>query len=364
MAGRYGVRDAGQIERISIHHSVTSEPQTYEEELDAMTTIGRFHIFTRGWEGYAYHWTIAASGRTYYTGDMTTIRYIVGNDNPYNVGICLLGTFMDHAPTPAALEALRLLIGEIQFSLGRKVPYFGHRDTPGADQTACPGDTYLQWLPDLAGDTETGEASIRAWTRDEIIDGLLLAADERAVPRRLILGAAVAESGLNQFSEHIGKWPDVSYGLGSQTVRFAPVGDKTDTPANRALVRDWLFDPANAIPLMADKLAANFFDPNNPGVTEEDRIRWALWRYNAGSFRRPPAANVTNYERGLTAADDILNTLVPEEEDVQLTDQERADLTHNLGVAWGLVQKLRAKRDRLEGEQAIRAIKVITGLEG
>lgn len=149
--GTYKTRSLSQVARISVHHSVTSEPTTKEAELAVLTQIGDYHVNSRGWPGYAYHTSIAGSGRPYLTGDLATTRYVVGSDNPYNIAICMLGDFTNHAPTPAALETLRLLIGELQFTLGSAIPYYGHRDTPGVEPTSCPGNSYTTWLPGLAG---------------------------------------------------------------------------------------------------------------------------------------------------------------------------------------------------------------------
>jgi len=148
---------------------------------------------------------------------------------------------------------------------------------------------------------------VRDWTRDDIIGY----ADATGVPRRLALGCAIAESGLRQYATREGVWPDVSYGIGQQIVEFAPVGDGSDTPENRDLVKAWLYDPENAISLMVGKLAQNYSDPHNPGVSEEDRQMAALARYNSGRWIIPSdfSGNVGNYERGLAQADAILGSL-------------------------------------------------------
>lgn len=151
--------------------------------------------------------------------------------------------------------------------------------------------------------------AVRDWSRQEIIDRIIAESDARGIPRRLGIGAGIAESGLRQYAERNGKWPDVSYGIGQQIVLFAPVGDRSDTPANRELVKQWLFDPANAIPLMIQKLAGSFHDPNNPGTTEDERVMMALYRYNTGNYNAPGgiyAGNVGNYQRALAQADRML----------------------------------------------------------
>lgn len=101
----------------------------------------------------------------------------------------------------------------------------------------------------------------------------------------------------------------MSYGLGQQICLFAPVGDHTDTPENRAVCRDWLYDPNNAIPLMAEKLAASYRDRIGNGYSEDLAVMAALYRYNTGGWLPPSgryAGNVGNYLQALERADVIL----------------------------------------------------------
>lgn len=167
--GGYGPRPLSAVQRISIHHSVGNEPQDVDGELAELDSIARFHVEGRGWPGFAYHLAIAPSGRVYSTGDLGTLRYVVGNGNRENVAICLLGDFTDHPPTDAALHAAWACAHEIQYELGRFVPILGHRDTPGTEPTACPGTTYRDWLPRIAGEP-VADASATPGTQDPTLD--------------------------------------------------------------------------------------------------------------------------------------------------------------------------------------------------
>lgn len=105
---------------------------------------------------------------------------------------------------------------------------------------------------------------------------------------------------------------DCSFSIGQQIVAYAPVGDHTMTPENVLLVRAWLFNPENSIPLMVGKLAAFYHDGANPGTDEEGRTMNALYKYNTGRYAAPGgqfAGNIGNYERGLAQADALLAAL-------------------------------------------------------
>lgn len=227
---------------------------------------------------------------------------------------------------------------------------------------------------------------MRDWSRDEIIAEIVRLCDEQDIPRRLGVGAGIAESNLRQYAERYGYHTnegsgyalagdlmglqrvldemrsdgtpyDCSFGIGQQIVAFCPVGDKTMTPENVLVCREWLFDPANALPLMVGKLTLFFHDPNNPGTDEQGRILYSLAKYNTGRFVMPAgewAGNVANYQRGLALADAALENFFPEDE---LTDKERADIRLQLDVLFGYAGRLRAKRDKIAAENAVIAIK-------
>lgn len=140
-------------------------------------------------------------------------------------------------------------------------------------------------------------------------------------PLVLLLGAAKAESGLNSHAEHLGVWPDVSFGLAQISVAYSYYGDGTDSPANIASVRDYVFaHPDVDLAEMAKRLTADLSgardggaDPASSGVDLSpvggDAFLMACVRYNAGHY--PPAgdsywtayaANVAGYVAGLAWA--------------------------------------------------------------
>lgn len=73
-------------------------------------------------------------------------------------------------------------------------------------------------------------------------DAINAAAQLYAVPARIIVAGAIAESRLGKYRERWGIWPDVSFGDWHQTVRYAPYGDQTNSPDNVELVRRKFLD--------------------------------------------------------------------------------------------------------------------------
>lgn len=208
---------------------------------------------------------------------------------------------------------------------------------------------------------------MKEWTRDAIIALIIAYADAAGVPRRLALGCGIAESNLRQYAERLGVWPDVSFGIGQQIVLYAPVGNGKDTPENRALVRDWLFDPNNAVPLMVGKLAQAYDDRIKAGYDPKEAEWQALYRYNTGGWAPPSgqyAGNVENYRRALAQADVLLARWAPQESE-SVDTQAKANISIQVGAIWGLAQLLRKLKHTSIAEQleaAATAVKDAAGI--
>lgn len=155
--------------------------------------------------------------------------------------------------------------------------------------------------------------------------------------------------------------PDISFGLGQNIVMYAPVGDGSHTLENIKLVRDWLFDPNNAVPLMVGKLAQNYDNRIKAGYSDIDAQWAALYRYNTGTWLPPGgqyAGNVENYRRGFEQADAILADLPPQEEDVNA--QQVAAIKTQLDAQWGTLDEL--ERAIAAMRRSIAAIKDAAGI--
>jgi N-acetyl-anhydromuramyl-L-alanine amidase AmpD len=136
---------------IVIHHSATEDGNA--AEFDAQHR-------RRGWDELGYHFVID-NGRGgpdglvevgsrwksqkwgAHTGGTPDNEY-----NNYGIGICLVGDFTHHLPTPAQLESLRSLVSYLAntYNIAPK-DIIGHRDAPNAS-TQCPGAALERYVVD------------------------------------------------------------------------------------------------------------------------------------------------------------------------------------------------------------------------
>lgn len=117
-------------------------------------------------------------------------------------------------------------------------------------------------------------------------------AEQHGAPPQGLLALILAESGLDEQAARYGAWPDVSFGLGQQTVAYAPVGNQQNTPENIAFVRDYYCsDPQTAIRDAAKQFGAYYRQAGD--------WRDALSKYNGGpaaTWTSIPTANRANYQ--------------------------------------------------------------------
>ena len=103
----------------------------------------------KGWRGLGYHFVIGngndqgdgliVAGPRWYSQEAgahaNSAEY-----NEHGIGICLVGNFEEHAPTPAQWDALRALIDKL--CLAYEIPrtnIVGHNQIRRGGSTACPG---------------------------------------------------------------------------------------------------------------------------------------------------------------------------------------------------------------------------------
>ncbi len=157
-----------------VHHTAGQNGYTRAEAAAIVKGIQLFHVQGNGWNDIGYNYLVDRFG-TIYEGRFGGIdRNVVGAHalgfNTGSVGIALLGTYEDSAPSAAAQDAIARLIawrldlahvdptsrvtfvsgGSDRYAVG--VPVLlrgvsGHRDT---GSTACPGDTLYARLDAIA----------------------------------------------------------------------------------------------------------------------------------------------------------------------------------------------------------------------
>lgn len=165
-----------RITKLIVHHSDTTNGDP--DPAATVRAIQAFHIQGNGWNDIAYNFLIDEAGRIYegryarnyadgevHNGEDLHSFGVVGahalNANGGSVGVCLLGTFTDQAPTPAAMDALGRLFAwkasnhdidahgasPFMFADGHVGTFpniSGHRDTYS---TSCPGNETWAQLP-------------------------------------------------------------------------------------------------------------------------------------------------------------------------------------------------------------------------
>jgi hypothetical protein len=133
---RYRTRPLSDIRMLVVHHSAVP-PSVGPRR------IAQYHVNRLNWPGIGYHFLIGEDGVIYQGNSVETVSTHAGSEgNPYGVGICFLGRFMDGAlPAPAQLQAGARLVAWLMQELSLDLDAIkGHRELM---QTACPGD---QWL--------------------------------------------------------------------------------------------------------------------------------------------------------------------------------------------------------------------------
>jgi len=171
---RSGTPEFSALKKIVLHHTATG---VAADPAETVRAIYAHHAVTNGWNDIGYHFLIAPDGRIYQgrfardlaPGEAPTAEDTAGNIvqgahvDQYNrgtVGVALLGTFTNSAPTAVAQESLVQLLAWIcdRHSLDpfdvsaytnssgavQNLPtIIGHRDV---DTTSCPGNAFWNMI--------------------------------------------------------------------------------------------------------------------------------------------------------------------------------------------------------------------------
>ncbi|MCB9949690.1 MAG: N-acetylmuramoyl-L-alanine amidase [Planctomycetaceae bacterium] len=183
---------------VVLHHTATESGSV--ESIDAAHKQ-RLDVSGRPWKGIGYHFLIG-NGNGMPDGSVaSTFRWneqIAGahagaaDYNQWGVGICLVGNFEEHRPTPKQIAALERLLTELrdEFGLG-KDQILRHGDLKA---TACPGRLFeVERVTNRIMDGKDVRTAVRERPRDVVETGYTLkfmegAADEsskRTSPARI-----------------------------------------------------------------------------------------------------------------------------------------------------------------------------------
>jgi len=138
----------GGYSRITIHHTADLPGARFDgslgDSVGALRLVQRNHMDNREYGDIGYHFLIDPAGRIFEGRDLSWQgAHAGGINNRNNLGICLLGNFERTQPTPAALDSLTRLLGELRTT--HHIPasaVFGHRHWKS---TLCPGAHLARW---------------------------------------------------------------------------------------------------------------------------------------------------------------------------------------------------------------------------
>jgi hypothetical protein len=165
----------GTIKLAFVHHSETPNGYSAGDVPSMILSIFDYHRYTRGFYDIAYNFAIDAYGRTWEARAGGIDRPVVGAHagayNTESTGVVVLGSFMDVAPSAAAIDALEHFLawklslhglptrGKVSVVVNPADAFYtpfppgahvslpriaGHRD---GDSTDCPGDAFYARLP-------------------------------------------------------------------------------------------------------------------------------------------------------------------------------------------------------------------------
>lgn len=126
-----------------IHHSVLYA----DDDLSSVREVQISHRNERGWADIGYHYLVGKDGSLYEGRDIHVRGTHVGGFNTGSVGICLLGNFVNDAPTAAQITATYSVLAWLSVRL--QLTHLAGHNTFN-NETQCPGTNLIPYLPDFA----------------------------------------------------------------------------------------------------------------------------------------------------------------------------------------------------------------------
>lgn len=130
---------------VIIHHSASDSCTTRAICQARVRSFQNHHMNQKGWNDIGYNFLVGEDGNIYEGRGWGKHG---AHSTPYNsksIGICMIGNFVGHNPSAAAIKAVKDLI-EYGVTLGKiqeNYTLLGHRQTTS---TSCPGDSLYQLI--------------------------------------------------------------------------------------------------------------------------------------------------------------------------------------------------------------------------
>ncbi len=135
---------------ITVHHTATPNNDSISSPA-RMRQMQAYHIDNNGWCDFGYHYTVGIDGKVYEGRNADRVGAHVGNHNTNNVGISVVGTFVNFSPRESQLNALTDISRWVvnRYGIQKNRTYIrGHKEWSGHTSNSCPG-LLLPWLPTL-----------------------------------------------------------------------------------------------------------------------------------------------------------------------------------------------------------------------
>ena len=158
-----------EVTHLVVHHS--AGVNTSDDWAATVRGIWNYHVNSNGWDDVGYNWLVDPNGVLYEgRGDDVRGAHFCGN-NTGTQGVCMLGTYIDVAPTEAAMETVKEYLAwksaadnldptavSFHAPTGDDVPRVaGHRD---GCSTTCPGNALYAEMPTLRQNIRQFQARI------------------------------------------------------------------------------------------------------------------------------------------------------------------------------------------------------------
>lgn len=134
----------GAITRITVHH--TGEHGNWADlpDVEIVQRIETYHRNEKEWAAIGYHFLVGKDGRIYEGRPVKYQGAHVSTQNENNLGISVIGDFMDHRPSARQIEALTAFLDDKRKTYGvSRARVYGHRDLHAS---LCPGDALYGWV--------------------------------------------------------------------------------------------------------------------------------------------------------------------------------------------------------------------------
>jgi LysM repeat protein len=134
----------GKIKKITLHHTSEYPGMNNLGDKEVIRAIAKYHRDRLDWADIGYHFLIGRDGKIYEGRPAHLQGAHTGGHNENNLGISMVGNFVNKLPSQRQLTALKLLLSSKFQEYGLSTAnLYGHRDFKA---TECPGEALYRWL--------------------------------------------------------------------------------------------------------------------------------------------------------------------------------------------------------------------------